>query len=292
LVSGFDIRRGTVVFEQFMHWAIDVVDRNVPAALKRQIKRANPQLVEGFYRQVTRRTSDRVVNVQIQGGRLSGRRFFCSLRHQRSCFLGNFEPQKEAILVQYLGPGKVFFDVGGHIGYFSLIAATLVRPNGAVAAFEPSPTNASQFQQNLSVNPDLASLIRLQVAAASDAVGRAVFERGENSYVGHLVEGASQSGFDVPTTTLDAFATAQNLWPDLLKIDAEGAEPMIFRGMTQILERSRPVLLVEIHDVAGYEALLALLHRYGYAGRRVDGVPTFSDRPEYVAEAEYIAIPQ
>jgi FkbM family methyltransferase len=279
------------VFERALHSFINVVDRSVPAGLKRRIKSLTPGLVDGVYGQLTRFTSDRVVNVRIQGGRLAGRSFFCSLRHQRSCFLGNFEPQKEAVLVQYLSPGSVFFDVGGHIGYFGMIAATLVRPEGIVAAFEPSPANAAQFRQNLDVNPDLASIIRLDETAVADREGVASFDRGGNSYIGHLAADSSPTGVDVHTTTLDAFAATHALSPDFVKIDAEGAESRIFRGMTQILNHARPVILVEIHDRSSYEDFLAVLAKHSYVSRRLDGPPSFSSRPDYMAEAEYLATP-
>lgn len=278
------------MLERSLHLFVNFLDRSLPTGLKRRIKQASPRLVDRFYREITRFTPDRVVDVRIQGGRLAGRRFFCSLRHQRSCFLGNFEPQKEAVLVEYLAPGKVLFDVGGHIGYFSFIAATLVQPKGTVAAFEPSPSNAAQFAQNLAANPDLASVIRLEQTAVADAVGVASFDRGGNSYVGHLVSGPAATGLDVTTTTLDTFAHTNALWPDFVKIDAEGAESLIFRGMADILSRARPVILVEIHDAGSYDDFIALLTRYGYLGRRLDGGREFSTHPDYVAEAEYLAV--
>ena len=279
------------MFERALHSLINVVDRSVPAGVKRRIKSLSPGLADGVYRQLTRFTSDRVVNVRIQGGRLAGRSFFCSLRHQRSCFLGNFEPQKEAVLAQYLAPGRVFFDVGGHIGYFSLIAATLVRPEGIVAAFEPSPANAAQFRQNLDANPDLAKIIQLDETAVADQQGVASFDRGGNSYIGHLAAEPSTTGVDVNTTTLDAFAASHALSPDFVKIDAEGAESRIFRGMTQILSHARPVILVEIHDRSSYEDFLAVLARHAYVSRRLDGPQLFSSRPDYMPEAEYLATP-
>ena len=280
------------VFERSFHSFVNFVDRSLPAAVKRQIKKATPGLVDGFYRQITRFTPDRAVEVRIQGGRLGGRRFVCSLRHQRSCYLGNFEPQKEAVLANYLAPGQVFYDVGGHIGYFSLIAATLVQPGGTVVAFEPAPGNALQFRQNLELNPDLASIVRLEQTAVADQAGVAAFDRGSNSYVGHLAPAPQSTSVDVRTMTLDGFATAHAVWPDFVKIDAEGAESLIFRGMAQVFARSRPIVLVEIHDACSYDDFLATLERHSYMSRRLDGDERFSTHPDFVAEAEYLAVPR
>jgi len=280
------------VFDYAFHSLVNLVDRTFPSALKRRIKATSPGLVDGFYRQITRFTSDRIVQVRIQGGRLKDRAFFCSLRHQRSCYLGNYEPQKEAVLAEYLAPGKVMFDVGGHIGYFSMIAATMVRPGGRIVAFEPSPENAPQFRQNLEANPDLAGTIRLEETAVADQQGTATFERGDNSYIGHLSKDGDKTGITVKTVSLDEYAAAQSLSPDFVKIDAEGGESLIFRGMHRILETNRPTLLVEVHDSPAYQDLLALLARHKYVARRVDVDEKLSSEPGYTPEVEYLAVPR
>ena len=187
------------------------------------------------------------------------------------------------------------FDVGGHIGYFSLIAATLLQPEGSIIAFEPSPQNASQFRQNLEVNPDLARMVRLEEAAVSDAPGTAVFEVGDNSYVGHLAADSgtkvqSAATVRVRTIVLDTFAEAEALWPDFVKVDAEGAESMIFRGMQKILAARRPTLLVEIHDRSSYVDFLTLLARQNYVARRLGFDETFSGAPDYTPDTEYLAV--
>ncbi|MGC4081753.1 MAG: FkbM family methyltransferase [Vicinamibacterales bacterium] len=164
-------------------------------------------------------------------------------------------------------------------------------PSGRVIAFEPSPTNAAQFRQNMDVNGDLSAVVTLNELAVADTPGVARFTRGKNSYVGHLADTASGETFDVQVTTLDRFASASNLWPDFVKVDAEGAEPRIFAGMQDVLRRKRPTLLTELHDEAGYGAFCALLREHRYVSRRIESHESLSDHPVWQPEAEYLALP-
>lgn len=274
-----------------MHAVINLVDRAVPGPVRQFLKRNHPGFVDSIYRELTRRTSDAPVDVKVQSGPLAGRQFCCSLRHQRSCYLGNFEPAKEQALAEFLRPGNVLFDVGGHIGYFSLIAASIVRPSGVVVAFEPAPVNIPQFERNLALNPDLAAIVRLEKRAVSDVSGIVAFEGGDNSYVGHLASDTSTSIVEVPSTTIDEYRAMSGLTPDFVKIDAEGAEIRIFEGMSRTLAEVRPPLLVEIHDRDCYDALIRMLDRYHYVARKVDDTGSFTKRPAFIPEVDYLAVP-
>lgn len=287
-----------MLFDRAIHSVVNGFHEAIPQSVKRAIKRVSPGIVDTFYRQLTRLTSDRPIEVQVQSGPLHGRRLMCSLRHQRSCYLGNFEPYKAELLAQYLAPGQVFFDVGGHIGYFSLIAAGCVRPTGLVVAFEPSPQNVEQFKQNMQLNSDLLPFLALEETAVADTVGTSVFENGNNSYVGHLVPSAAQTGpggsggvTRVNTTTLDDYSERTGRWPNFVKIDAEGAESRILEGMTRILAKTRPILLVEIHDAASREFLTNFAKQHSYSSQRVadDNRVRFEDYCS--GEAEYLVLP-
>src|ERR1700730_16140389 len=58
---------------------------------------------------------------------------------QRSIYLRTFEPRESALIRHYLKPGMTFVDVGANVGYYTLLAASLVGRRGRVLAFEPSP---------------------------------------------------------------------------------------------------------------------------------------------------------
>src|SRR5579862_918889 len=62
------------------------------------------------------------------------------------------EPAALAAIVKHLMTGGCFYDVGAHIGFYSLLAARLVGEAGRVAAFEPDPANFEPLKENTSRN--------------------------------------------------------------------------------------------------------------------------------------------
>ncbi|MET3580224.1 FkbM family methyltransferase [Mesorhizobium robiniae] len=162
---------------------------------------------------------------------------------------GTYEfPIQEAI-VSLLEPGNVFYDVGANIGFFSLIAARRVGSHGQVYAYEPVPRNAAAIRRSRDVN----RLSTIQVFA--EAVG-AVTGDAELLLARHL-GGATLANVSTPpdvngrlsvrTTTLDDSIARYGLRPPtLVKIDVEGAEIDVLRGMTAALTAYRPKVICEV----------------------------------------------
>src|SRR5205807_5464610 len=98
-------------------------------------------------------------------------------------FFGEWEPNLTAWLARTLRPGDVFVDVGANIGYFSVLAAGLVGPAGAVVAVEPSPTAFGMLVANLARN-DAANARAVNLAAADRHAAVDVY-RGPPSALGH-----------------------------------------------------------------------------------------------------------
>lgn len=63
-----------------------------------------------------------------------------------------YEPETTMLLLTVLRPGDCFVDVGGHVGYFSIIASKVVGPTGEVLVFEPAPSNYAQLLSHLALN--------------------------------------------------------------------------------------------------------------------------------------------
>jgi FkbM family methyltransferase len=160
--------------------------------------------------------------------------------------------------------GAVICDIGGHMGYHSLAFAALVGPSGRVITFEPNPANRARLQGNLERNPDLVPRIDVVPCAVSNANGEAEFvfsadiESGDSScsFVnGALPPRAAEfyASFQrqmVPTRRLDALL-AERGWPlpKVLKIDVEGAEWLVLEGATELFQRAKPLILMEVHDI-------------------------------------------
>ncbi|MCW2969034.1 MAG: FkbM family methyltransferase [Solirubrobacterales bacterium] len=188
---------------------------------------------------------------------------------------GRGEPQVEQAYLELLRPGDVVYDVGANIGWYSLLAARVVGPAGRVLAFEPSLENALFAQQNAAVNG--LDNITVVPAALTDRDGWMTFLQG-GSVEGRLEKDDSAAQAErrasrnmrfegrtqVPVTTLDSWlAQTGEPPPSVVKIDVEGAEVGVLRGMEQTLRGAGPTLIIELHgtrdevadqlDHSGYE---------------------------------------
>ena len=208
------------------------------------------------------------------------------------------EPQVEDTLLELLKPGDVFYDVGANIGWYSMLAARAVGPVGKVVAFEPSVANAALLQKNAAANR-LANVTVIP-AAATDEDGWATFLFG-GSLEGRLNKDDCEAQAErrarrktpsrssvVPILTLDSWiaATGQDP-PALLKLDVEGAEVGVLRGMTQTLRTAKPTLLIELHNTR--VELADMLDSVGYEHAPIESDESTRDGPWW---AHVLARPQ
>jgi FkbM family methyltransferase len=169
--------------------------------------------------------------------------------------------------------GDTVVDVGANIGMWGLRAARQAGPQGSVHCFEPNGHNADR----LSAHATLNSLTNLQVhrIALADRCGSATFYAPvpEDSGAGSLAPNEGlRGGAEVELATLDSITTEMELGRiNLLKVDVEGAEELVFRGAHQTLAGdSAPIVLFEsAPDMArlmgsSCEAVGGLLEAHGY----------------------------
>lgn len=180
-------------------------------------------------------------------------------------------------LSSWLGRGDVFYDVGAHAGFFTVAAARLLDSSGLVFAFEPDPANASRLRKQLERN----RLANTQVieSAAWSADQRVHFRRDgicSSRNTGSVCsDGSTTDVLEVQAVTLDEFAR-QNRAPTVVKIDVEGAELQVLRGMNRLLRESKPRIIVEVHRADTRVECRRYLNSFGYVVRQVgsgDEVP-------------------
>jgi FkbM family methyltransferase len=164
--------------------------------------------------------------------------------------------------------------VGANVGFFSLLAAKIIGPAGKVIAVEPHPETIRQLRAQFEVN----GLANAQVveAAVCDRVGTTTLIDGFATMVKMTdlepsLGGGEANTITAVTTTLDDVA-GQVGFPDVVKMDIEGAEVLALRGATKVLQR-KPTLLVEVHSEELSREFYALLATFGYRFYRVDGTP-------------------
>jgi len=167
---------------------------------------------------------------------------------------GRYEPNEMYAMSKLISPGMRVVDVGANAGVFTLIAARLVGATGTVDAFEPSTRDRERLLANVSLNG--LSNVKVHAEALGRASGKAVLAVAGPDHPGHNTIGgfaysadARAYELEVDVTSLDDFATAQNLTHlDLLKIDVEGSETAVLQGARETLRRFRPILVVEAYD--------------------------------------------
>lgn len=179
--------------------------------------------------------------------------------------------------------GDTVFDLGAHVGCFTLRAAQSVGAAGSVHAFEPIESNACLLEKSLAANA--FTHVRLNRVAVSDAPGIVQLHR--PPAVSHNASGfASLYPFfsnarieSAPGVALDDYIEANKLDQiDLIKMDVEAAEVCALRGLARTLRRlPLPRILTEVNQArlrdAKYDPLIlyTLLDDYGYAPYRIDG---------------------
>jgi len=192
---------------------------------------------------------DALVWASIRSGPGKGIWIHLNPRYEMEYLEGGYEAPVERILLSNLRPGTVFYDVGAHIGVFSLIAARNLGAHGSVIVFEPDPSNVRRIKEHASRNQ--LDAIQIIPKAVCSTVGRLRFQRASfqsSMNRGVLVEDAAAevSTIEVESITLDAIAREHAL-PSLIKIDVEGFEAAVLQGSEEIFRSAKPLLVCEIH---------------------------------------------
>lgn len=219
---------------------------------------------------------------------VGGWRYGCDLRNviaREACLTGRSAPAETAALLASLPRGGTFVDVGANWGYFTLAAAHAVGPGGRVVALEPDPRMAAELRANVARNG--IGIVTVLETAAWEGAGEAVLsgyaEADRNRGVSSLVappSGAART-FTVRTAALDEVLDARGIASaDLVKIDVEGAEEGVLRGMSRGLAAGRyRRVLVELHPTQHPDperlgtTIYGMMTAAGYAGEWLDTGP-------------------
>lgn len=165
-----------------------------------------------------------------------------------------WEPGLTSALIRYLRPGMAFFDVGAHVGYYSLLAARLVGPGGKVHAFEPTPRTFALLRRNAAPARSVECFPLALYSSTGELVLR---DFGAGHSAQNTVADAGRFGdaaapdatlVRIPAISLDDHVERTGVTPDFVKIDAESAEYQILQGMEKTIVRRRPIISIEVGD--------------------------------------------
>lgn len=202
-----------------------------------------------------------------------------------------FETNITRFVLQTLRAGDTFVDVGANVGYFTILAAPLVGDTGSVIAFEPERHNFELLERNVALN-QYGQVVLNNCAVGADEGGTArlninPLNHGGNSLLpfSHYAAGAHTETIeqirsqyadadlyqDVPVRSLDAyFKEALPGSISLMKIDVEGFEREVLRGMSSLLKkRAARAVICEVNNAETRAAVFARMAEAGYLPHRV-----------------------
>ena len=193
-----------------------------------------------------------------------------------SCWLGIFELEKRRLFGGFVKPGMVVFDVGAHVGSYTMHASRLCGSHGHVFAFEPVPANLRYLKRHIELN-HLTNVTVIE-AALSDIDGPARFAPAPDGVTSHL---SPKGALEVSCHRLDTLVSEGIVpAPDCIKIDVEGAEAAVLRGAIELLTTCRPAIFLATHGAHLIEECTSILDEVSYQLHRIADLPDeFIARP-------------
>ena len=158
-----------------------------------------------------------------------------------------YEPGIAATFNRCVKPGMAVVDVGANIGCLTMLLASLVEASGLVVAVEPNPENIKLLEASRRVN-GFDQVLVIQAAAGRRTGLLALNVSHSNGMTGELPEDADAvfASHPVPCFALDAILPKNRRF-GLIKIDTEGAELNALVGLSETINRDRPVIVSEFN---------------------------------------------
>ena len=163
----------------------------------------------------------------------------------------SYEDKYRSLIIESLSNKRTFVDVGANVGIWSLPMKLHFEK---VISYEPSKQNIECIKSNI------PSGIELREKAVADFNGEAEFHQaGKNCGDGKLCREGVKSAYVVPVVKLDD-ENLQNV--DMIKIDTQGWELDVLKGMSNLINSQRPWIMIEINE--DVDKCCELMENYGY----------------------------
>jgi FkbM family methyltransferase len=209
-------------------------------------------------------------------------------------FEGMYQEDVLRTLLEVVREGDIVYDVGGHHGLMTVIAARAAGKTGKVVTFEPNPDARKHIESHLSLNR--LTNVTIEDMALSDRTGECSFYAQEgvvtwNSTIEKEFAAPESKCMRITTTTLDNYVDRSKLAPHVIKIDTEGSEFKVLKGAARTIMQTKPVLIVEFNPASAHAVGEVLstyqefLEKQGYAlfvlRRSVFGYYDFAQREPF-----------
>ena len=177
------------------------------------------------------------------------------------------------LLIADLAHARCFVDCGANIGWYTCVADKFIK-DGRVYGFELDDLNYEILSKNVSMNN--CQNVQIFRAAVTDKPGQVTYVRDAKTprFALHISSAAhnAQKGKEIAVEAIsfDTFFQDKEIKPDVLKIDVEGAEMHVLRGMKEILKNQSPTLFLEVHPEelltfnSSVDEVMSVLFENGY----------------------------
>ena len=183
------------------------------------------------------------------------------------------EPLTTQLVRQFLKPGMNVVDIGGNLGYYALLEAQMVGDTGRVIAIEPVAANFVQLSKNVAANGYRNIILENVAIGTTNGSAPMYLSKKSNWHSLHPVPWETRE-ITVGVSTLDSLLARHELPSlDLIRMDLEGYEIEVIRGMKSTIEKYRPRLLIELHpQVVGAQAMVTFLKQLKALGYELEWV--------------------
>jgi FkbM family methyltransferase len=162
-----------------------------------------------------------------------------------------FDPELP-FLAENISKGAVVFDIGANIGTWSLILSEAVGANGRIFAYEPTLSTYDALVNNVALNSK-SNVFAFRYALSNNDQQIRIYHDVDSSRnsLGQTRNHDLGDYEEVPARTLDSLAKELLIERlDFIKIDVEGAEPLVLKGASTTLNRFKPAILFEVNPKA------------------------------------------
>jgi len=148
---------------------------------------------------------------------------------------------------EHISKGDVEKDVGGNLGFFTMILSALVGTTGKVYTFEPSPEIIERLSRTILIN-NLNHVESFMVGFGEEEGKAELYYNPSQSGLSSIVQKISSGTIpeEIKLTTLDKFSWKSRKRISFIKIDTEGYEPQVLLGGASVLLNDKPTICIEL----------------------------------------------
>lgn len=161
-------------------------------------------------------------------------------------FSGEFEKKEMELCKEYISETSIVLDVGANIGLHSIYFSGLAK-EGCILALEPSLETFCLLANNVA---HISNIVPINLAISDEGKIANFFHASDNAY-SSLVDTQRKeivSVLRVPCMKVDDVISGLCLYRvDFVKIDVEGLEFNVLRGMVEVISKYQPVIFCEIY---------------------------------------------